>query len=342
MNDLHFRALLNKKIAGRLNFVEDIELSHYIETNPYYKTIADSVELLSDNNITFQQEEIETVKANWAEFKKKLDQQENKLIFTKRRVFLKRLTIAASFLIVTLGIFYSVERDTSESIKSNRLVTHEVSNSKINLPDGSVILLKSYSKLSYDEKFSPANRIINFEGEGFFTIKPDAAHPFIIHTKSADVRVLGTVFSLSTCTDKNQFQAILLKGKIEVSLKSQPEKEIELRPAQKITISSQNSAAGVGGLALNNVQIENIQITDSLYASYSDMTQNIDFNDNTLQEIAVTLERKYNIKVFVADKVKGKKYTGIFKNKELKYVLEKLKLSNNFNYNIKNDTLIIN
>lgn len=342
MDDLRFMELLNKKLANELTFVEDIELSHCIETNSYYKTISQSLDILSDDNIKFQEGDLD-VRKNWLELKKKIQERKLENSSSKaKRILFKRLAIAASFLIVLAGAFYFRGNNGDSNTTPNKIITHSVSNSPVNLPDGSVVVLSADSRLSYDEKFSAVNRVVNFEGEGFFNIKHDADHPFIVRTKDADVHVTGTVFRLTTSGIKNKFEAILIKGRIEVSLKDKSEQKIELKPSQKITILSQASSGDIKKTNQDSIQIQNIAITDSMLASFESLNQYLDFRNNTLEEIAVSLERQYHIKVIITGNVKRKKYTGAFKNKDLKYVLEILKLSNNFNYNIKNDTLIIN
>jgi transmembrane sensor len=39
-------------------------------------------------------------------------------------------------------------------------------------------------------------RTVSLQGEAFFDVKPDAAHPFIINANGTEIRVLGTSFNV--------------------------------------------------------------------------------------------------------------------------------------------------
>jgi transmembrane sensor len=66
------------------------------------------------------------------------------------------------------------------------------------LPDGTVVYLNAHSRLEYPKAFAAGERVVALDGEGFFEVAHDPAHPFRIHAGDADVRVLGTTFNLST------------------------------------------------------------------------------------------------------------------------------------------------
>ncbi len=69
------------------------------------------------------------------------------------------------------------------------------------LPDGSVISLNRNSQLDYPSQFSGDKREVSLTGEAFFNVAPDAKHPFIIHTKMMEVKVLGTSFNVRAYND---------------------------------------------------------------------------------------------------------------------------------------------
>lgn len=63
------------------------------------------------------------------------------------------------------------------------------------LPDGSRILLNAATRLSYPKEFSDRERRVRLRGEAFFAVKT-GAHPFIVETENAVVKVLGTEFNV--------------------------------------------------------------------------------------------------------------------------------------------------
>jgi len=84
------------------------------------------------------------------------------------------------------------------------------------LPDGTKVFLNYNSKISYPENFSGDTRTVSLQGEAFFDVKPDAAHPFVIDANGTDVRVLGTSFNVKAY--KKELVRIDVKtGKVRVS-----------------------------------------------------------------------------------------------------------------------------
>lgn len=63
---------------------------------------------------------------------------------------------------------------------------------KVVLPDGTEAYLYASSKLTYPSTFVGGTRDVALEGEAYFKVTHDAAHPFIIHAAGATTRVLGT------------------------------------------------------------------------------------------------------------------------------------------------------
>lgn len=66
------------------------------------------------------------------------------------------------------------------------------------------------------------------------------------------------------------------------------------------------------------------------------------FNDEALSEIAVLLNRMYNIQVvFKSEKVKALRFTGVITNNSLDNIIELISLTSPIIYTSKGDTIII-
>ena len=69
--------------------------------------------------------------------------------------------------------------------------------STLQLPDGTQVLLKENSEISYSTSdFVRGRRNVKFQGSAYFCVSSDASHPFLISTEKEQVRVLGTEFFL--------------------------------------------------------------------------------------------------------------------------------------------------
>lgn len=87
------------------------------------------------------------------------------------------------------------------------------------LPDGSHVSLNAGSKLTYPEHFSGKNREISLSGQAFFKVHNDVEHPFIVKTKTMDVKALGTSFEIFSVDSASYTEMILMDGAVEVSTK---------------------------------------------------------------------------------------------------------------------------
>lgn len=68
----------------------------------------------------------------------------------------------------------------------------------VKLADGSVVQLGPESRLSVDADYGRGERAVRLEGEAWFEVKHDDARPFVVRTRAAEVRDLGTVFTVRT------------------------------------------------------------------------------------------------------------------------------------------------
>lgn len=62
----------------------------------------------------------------------------------------------------------------------------------ITLPDQTEIVLNRYSTLTYPERFRGKDRKVQLQGEAYFEVSKDAAHPFKVEAEAVIVQVLGT------------------------------------------------------------------------------------------------------------------------------------------------------
>lgn len=105
----------------------------------------------------------------------------------------------------------------SRELVMNTLVVPYGKRSQITLADGSKVWVNSGSKLIYPARFASDKREVYLEGEAIFEVSHNSKHPFIVVTSDVDVRVLGTVFNVSSYHDDNTINTILESGSVELS-----------------------------------------------------------------------------------------------------------------------------
>lgn len=68
---------------------------------------------------------------------------------------------------------------------------------KVQLPDGSIVMLNSNSTLTYPTQFSDKQREVNLLGEAYFEVTKDTKRPFVVTTPyQANIKVYGTQFNV--------------------------------------------------------------------------------------------------------------------------------------------------
>lgn len=105
------------------------------------------------------------------------------------------------------------------------------------LPDGSRLTLNTGSKVQID--FSQSLRQVQLvRGEALFSVKSDAARPFIVSTDSAQIRVLGTVFNVYRRADQTTAVSVV-DGKVQVESVTASEGNTQLpSPTAASTVSA--------------------------------------------------------------------------------------------------------
>ncbi|MBV7530569.1 FecR family protein [Chitinophaga sp. sic0106] len=162
---------------------------------------------------------------------------------------------------------------------------------QITLPDGSRVWLNAGSKLVYPTAFNSGNREVVLEGEGYFEVAADPAHPFNVYAADAQVRVLGTAFNLSSYKNEKQ-QLVLCSGSV---LLASDDKESLLKPGQLAELQPN----------------EPVRISQVITGHYTAWKEHHLMADHTsLHEILRKLARYYNIKIDISPMAAKETFSG--------------------------------
>ncbi|KAA2239754.1 DUF4974 domain-containing protein [Chitinophaga agrisoli] len=100
---------------------------------------------------------------------------------------------------------------------------------KISLSDGTEIWLNAATQLQFPFRFTGSTREITLDGEAYLQVAGDATHPFIVHTHSGTIRVLGTAFNINSY-EKGMIRVSLVSGAVKVQAAG---REVQLSPGQE-------------------------------------------------------------------------------------------------------------
>jgi ferric-dicitrate binding protein FerR (iron transport regulator) len=267
-----------------------------------------------------------------------------------RRFFLLAVGIAASLAGFAFFIYHyqSISRRPGAPIPAvaqNTVSTKPGSKSKIQLPDGSQVWLNADSRLVYSESFNGQAREVQLSGEAYFDVIKDHRHPFIIHTNTIDVLVLGTTLNVRSYSNEKITEAALIHGSVEVSLRSDPAKKILLKPNDKLVVQNGSHLLLTGGRTVKSnldtttrvlgLRKVHFPARDSTAVEVLWVKNKLAFDQESLEAVASKIERWFNVKVSIThEALKQTEYSGVFEDETLPQVMEALRLTGNFRYSI--------
>jgi transmembrane sensor len=265
------------------------------------------------------------------------------------------LVAVAGFL--TFGRNNNTEKEAEPITKqTNEISTHRGSKSKVQLPDGTTVWLNSGSKLTYNKDFGKGVREVSLSGEGYFDVKRNPDVPFIIHTSSINIKVLGTVFNVKAYPEDEKTETSLIHGSIEVTIKNRPNDKIILSPSEKLVVDNNTishndkvvtskdggKVAGVDFrtlMAINKLKYVN---EDSVIGETEWVHNRLFIRDESFKEMAVKLERWYNVRIDISDdRLMEKRFSATFENETIEQVLDALKMIVPFKYKYAENEIII-
>lgn len=188
---------------------------------------------------------------------------------------------AAAALLLVMAGEYQILQKRFRPVEQMSYVTSSDAKGEFFLPDGSHVWLNSGSSLTFNQA-SP--RDVTLEGEGFFDVVKKDGQPFVVHTGTSDVKVLGTRFNVRSSSHYDHEEVSLVSGKVEIL---SGENSVLLAPGEKAGI-----AAGV---------IEKRVADVSFDASW--IGQELVFDNVALRDILTCLEHWYNVNIRVASGV---------------------------------------
>jgi ferric-dicitrate binding protein FerR (iron transport regulator) len=218
------------------------------------------------------------------------------------------------------------------------------SKTRIVLPDSSVVYLNSGSKLHYPPVFGQV-RNVSLTGEGYFVVRSDSLHPFIVHTSDVSVKALGTEFNVKAYPEENRVETLLIKGSVEILKKDQVKSITGLKPGEKATYIKPGSQKQPASPAAKNAPDSPrmyINIESKPDVSTGWVNNQLVFDAESFEEIAVSLERWFNVNIDIRNAgLRKVKLSGRFDTENIEQVMRSWQLTTFFSYQIDKNRIII-
>ena len=253
------------------------------------------------------------------------------------------LKLAAAIIIVpfvSFGVFFFMN-GTDKSISSLKTGNASTVEKRINpigqksvlfLRDGTQVWLNAASKISYAKDFIKKNtRDVYLEGEAFFDVAHNAEKPFIVHTSSIKIKVLGTSFNVKSYSEEKTIETTLVHGKVRIEQSDENGNrigDVELKPNQRAIFNKESKIINIKEIVADN--------------SGSWKRERLVFDEESIDNVILQMERWYNIKIHVENKGNlDCKLTASIENENLEEVLKLMEASHNIRYTIAGSEVFI-
>jgi ferric-dicitrate binding protein FerR (iron transport regulator) len=263
--------------------------------------------------------------------------------------------LAAAVLVLALiagSVYYMQSRQNLLAQQWHSIHTPLGAKTKIMLPDSSAIWLNAGSSLKYSHEFGIRNREVHLSGEAYFDVHHNPSIQFLVKTSELTITSYGTAFNVKSYPDEGTIETTLIEGSIGITRSSIEDKrkdEVLLEPNQRVvyyrktnTMKTAQAASETDKVPVPTTPEPKEQKTTYLiskgidtkeYTSWKDGT--IFISSETLSELAVKLERKYNVKIhFGSEALKNLRFTGSLENETVEQVIHAIGIAANIEYEI--------
>ena len=259
--------------------------------------------------------------------------------FANLHTMITRLAGVIIILIATLVVYIQTREQPVPLIQAPvKYITKENprgQKSQISLPDGTVLWLNSESRLTYPEKFTARQRIVELKGEAFFEVAKEHTRPFVVQMNNLHVVALGTSFNISAFPEDQNVAVSLVSGKVLVKenistkdLHKPHFEDVVLAPGEKLLYDLQDF---------------------SIRKSYYDFKSDIVWKDGTIyfenasfREVKNKLERWFNVKIILKNGVGQQwNYSGEFQRESLDRILQRIGFVEGFEFQQRDHEVII-
>jgi transmembrane sensor len=313
--------LIVRVLSGDATSEEKATFRAWVDSNPenqqYYKDVS-AIWEQSEKSTT--QNEFSAAK-DWPFALTRInDIQQREKRKGKSSEVLKLLRIAATIL-VFIGIGYTAFKFYTHSSEVEQVATTDIK--KVELPDGSQVVLNAHSRLSYPEEFQATERVISLEGEAFFEIKKNPEKPFIVRTGNVTTEVLGTSFSVNTAFDS----VVVTVATGQVTLYEERKNAIKLNPGERGVAHSGNVRKSIN--------------SDRNFLSWK--TNILEFRNATFASLSRDISRHFKVPIVIqSKKLAACTITARFENQNLDQTLDDLRLLFPISISTIGDTVLIN
>lgn len=300
---------------------ESHELESWMEESPSNKEYVETL-----TKAYYAKKVVENIEVRQKNASKSLLKLKRRIKQRRMSLYFKRIgQISAA---IALVLLLSTVIAKTNILGNQTLVLHEVSvkanpgmRTDVVLPDGTHIWLNSNSEIKYNIPFDRNSQEIELIGQAFFDVAHNPNEPFKINVnKELSIKVLGTKFNVVAYPQEQEIQVLLTQGSVAVDNQEKSNFHYTMEINDELTYNRISESYNV--VKKNNAEL------------YTSWTENkLVFRNTPITEVFKQLSRYYDVKISIEDiAIEKYRFTGIFNNKTLPYILQYIELTSNLRY----------
>jgi len=285
---------LIRYILGEANAEEKEQVTLWAEANELNARKLEEFKFILDSGKKMAAQSPADENAQWEKFKLKQAGATTNVRAINSNV--KWLQMAAAAVVLIGGLLAGLYFYAGKTNVKGALILFKTEKDirTVTLPDGSEIVLNSYSGVSYSSDFLK-NRSILLNGEAFFKVKHDASSPFVVRTGSVKIQDIGTAFNVRS--KAQQVEVVVESGSISVhennlSANVNAREKIRINAGDKQLHVEKNNDLLYTYYRSNEFVADNTplwQVVETLNDAYS---AHIAIENNSLRNIPLTVTLK--------------------------------------------------
>lgn len=238
-----------------------------------------------------------------------------------------------------------VVNDSIVTTEAKRGFSEEINHTdgikKVQLEDGTSVLIYPGSKLVYPAHFDSGKREVYLEGDAFFSVSKDPNRPFFVYNNQIVTQVLGTSFDIRS-----------KRGQVEVAVKTGRVAVYENKEKVKLSDAQQRSN---GMIITPNQKVIYYEQERHFVASIVDrpipvakegrkqsVESHFNYNETPLYKVLKDLENTYELEIVLEnDKIANCLFTGDLTEENLFNKLEGICLIFKASYEVKGTKILL-
>lgn len=301
-----FILFINKTLTGEIQPDEQDLLNKWMAQSPENQQIEQDLRLIWQQSGPVQKTFTPDLNVAFAQVLDKIQLAEKPVRVAYVTPMLWRAAAAVVLLIASVYTWQYVNKPAT-ALQS--VVAMNVDKQYLELPDGSKVWLRQGAKIQYPAKFGRKDRKVQLEGEAFFEVHHDAAHPFKVMVAGGGmIEVLGTSFDVNVKPQAEEHSVFVRTGKVRYMPENKANSAL-LVAGKKATFSHSKSTLKVADMASPN--------------ELSWQTGGLEFVNTPIETVITDLERHYSVKIALRNPdLKRCTFTAPLTNQPVDKVLE--------------------